>query len=281
MGQGEALVLLSEWNNTCDPPWTDKELRHKIESADKVEGDRPRGYLIKTRDEEWDSYKLPQYVDKPSTNPAKIVDNSKLKMSEEELERIAILEEGAPDGHAFMLNAEGMYRLTVPEHGIVLEIDRLRRESNELIGELVVKCGMPGVKSFDGVLSVGDMNVSSVRARMDRSKMLATRTNFGAPEERIDWIGILEEFCQRVIVDERKGNASIDLRTIELTDNSAVIKLPGIVIPARHPTILFGDGGSAKSLLALYFAGSMSLQGIRVAFFDWELASEDHRESGS
>jgi hypothetical protein len=39
-----ALRLLSAWNERCEPPWTEKELLHKVESADKDEG--PRGYLL-------------------------------------------------------------------------------------------------------------------------------------------------------------------------------------------------------------------------------------------
>ena len=278
LGQGEAFLLLAEWNKSCQPPWSDKELRHKIESADQNPGNGERGYLIRTRDEEWDHYELPQYVEERSTNLALVVDNTKLKLSEEARERIAIMEESSPDGHAFMLDAEGMYRLTIPKYGVVVEIDRLRRESNELIGELVVKCGMPGVRSFDGVLAAGDLNVSSVRARLDRARYLALRTNFGAKEDHIDWLDIVEEFCQRVILDERKGQAAISMKEIELGDNSSIIRLPGIVLPARHPTILFGDGGAAKSYTALYFAGLISQLGKKVALFDWELAGEDHRE---
>lgn len=39
----EALVLLAQWNARCSPPWSEKELRHKIASADKQPG--PRGQL--------------------------------------------------------------------------------------------------------------------------------------------------------------------------------------------------------------------------------------------
>jgi hypothetical protein len=39
-----AMRLLSVWNQCCEPPWTEKELLHKVESADKAEG--PRGYLL-------------------------------------------------------------------------------------------------------------------------------------------------------------------------------------------------------------------------------------------
>lgn len=40
----ESLPLMAEYNGRCEPPWTEKELIHKIESANKMPGDR--GYLI-------------------------------------------------------------------------------------------------------------------------------------------------------------------------------------------------------------------------------------------
>ena len=33
LSDGEALSLLDEWNRTCRPPWSEQELRHKIEEA--------------------------------------------------------------------------------------------------------------------------------------------------------------------------------------------------------------------------------------------------------
>lgn len=40
----EAYPLLAEWNESCQPPWSEKELRHKLEDADKQPGER--GYLL-------------------------------------------------------------------------------------------------------------------------------------------------------------------------------------------------------------------------------------------
>jgi hypothetical protein len=40
----QAWPLFSEWNQRCSPPWTIKELEHKLEDADEAEG--PRGYLL-------------------------------------------------------------------------------------------------------------------------------------------------------------------------------------------------------------------------------------------
>lgn len=47
-----ALSLLGEWNQThCEPPWSEKELRHKIESADRKPDSKPRGYHLRDEKE--------------------------------------------------------------------------------------------------------------------------------------------------------------------------------------------------------------------------------------
>jgi hypothetical protein len=270
MGRVEAFVLLSEWNKRCQPPWSEKELRHKIESADKQTGDR--GYLLKGKESDLDKVRVPDYQE---PKPLRLVAPA---LSEEELERQAIQEEANSPSHQFTINDDGLYKLTVPEFAATIEVDRLRRESNELVGELCVRCSLPGVRSYDGALSVADFNLSSARARQERAKILGTRTNFGSRDEWIDWLGLIEEFCQRVLVDERRGQASFDLRDLERPEPNDTIKIAGIELPRRHPTIIFGDGGAAKSYVALYLAGLMAQTGIRVAFFDWELAGEDHRD---
>jgi Bifunctional DNA primase/polymerase, N-terminal len=41
----EALPYLQAYNLRCEPPWTDKELLHKLESAQEASHDEPRGHL--------------------------------------------------------------------------------------------------------------------------------------------------------------------------------------------------------------------------------------------
>jgi hypothetical protein len=43
------LKLLTEWNQSCSPPWSDKELAHKIDDALKQPGER--GYLLARNNE--------------------------------------------------------------------------------------------------------------------------------------------------------------------------------------------------------------------------------------
>ena len=69
------------------------------------------------------------------------------------------------------------YGLSIPDLGIVLEIDRLRRQHGELIGELSARCALPGARAVNGTISIADLNLSSARARTDRAKLLASRAN--------------------------------------------------------------------------------------------------------
>ena len=45
LNEDEALAALSDWNAACEPPWSERELRHKIASARRY-GHRPPGYLL-------------------------------------------------------------------------------------------------------------------------------------------------------------------------------------------------------------------------------------------
>jgi hypothetical protein len=176
--------------------------------------------------------------------------------------------------HQFEQITESRYRLVISEAAVTIEVDRLRREHGELIGELSVRCDLPGISSYDGNLHTADFNFSSARARTERATLLSKRANVS----KLDWSGYLEEFCQRVLTTERNGQPAVDLRTLERPSADDSILVEGFRLPRRHPTAAFGDGGAAKSYLGLNLAGRLSLQGLVVALFDWELAGEDHRD---
>jgi hypothetical protein len=176
--------------------------------------------------------------------------------------------------HVFEQDIGNRYRLVIPESRISIEVDRLRRESNELIGELCVRCDLPGVPTYGGSVSIADFNLSSARARSERARLLETR----AHTKGLDWAGHLEEFCQRSLAAERMGLPAVDLRDMDRPGPDDSIFIEGVKLPRRHPSILFGDGGAAKSYIGLYLAGRLVQQGFNVALFDWELAGEDHRD---
>jgi hypothetical protein len=99
---------------------------------------------------------------------------------------------------------EGRYRMQLPGIASELEIDLLRRESGNLIGELIARCHLPGNRGVDGLLSIADFNLSSARARIERARLIASRANTKTAE--VDWAGIVEDFCQRVLLAERRAS---------------------------------------------------------------------------
>ena len=171
---------------------------------------------------------------------------------------------------------EGRYRMQIPGIASELEIDLLRRESGNLIGELVARCHLPGNRGVDGLLSLADFNVSSARGRSERAKLIAARANTRA--EQVDWAGIVEDFCQRVLLAEREGEPAVDLADVPARQTDTCITVDGFPVLKHHPVILFGDGGACKSYLALYLAWKLTERGETVIYADWELDAADHRE---
>jgi hypothetical protein len=169
---------------------------------------------------------------------------------------------------------DGHYLFTLDELGIAFRVDRLRRKFDELVGELTVTCTLAGARTFEGVLSVADFNLSAIRARDDRARYLAKRS----AAKDVDWCGLLEELVQRVQRAERTGQPAAALRRLPRPAPDDTLEIDGLPLPERHPTILFGDGGTGKSYLALYIAGRLAQLGVRPALLDWELGAEDHRE---
>lgn len=176
--------------------------------------------------------------------------------------------------HPFFAGDDGRYALHVPDYGVVLDVDRLRRERHELTGELTVRADLAGAKTINGILHASDFNLSSSRARQDRAKLLSQRS--AAPD--IDWFAALEELCLRVLDAERAGTPMVWLPDVPRPTADPVLRFAGLALPRDHPTIGFGDGGSLKSLLGLWTLGHLAKAGMKVLLADWELTDSDHRE---
>jgi hypothetical protein len=169
---------------------------------------------------------------------------------------------------------DGRYVLTLLEVGIEFEIDRLRRRWDELIGELTVRCELAGARTFEGLLSAADLNLSSAKARQDRGKLLAQKSRAA----EIPWSDLLDEFAQRVTLAERTGRPVVLLRELPRAERDENFSVNGFPLLRRHPVVLFGDGGAAKSYFGLYLAGELERSGTRTLYVDYEFAGEDHRE---
>ena len=166
--------------------------------------------------------------------------------------------------------------MNIPDIATSFDLDRVRRDHHEFWGELIVRCGLAGAKTVDGILSAADFNLSSQQSRTTRAKYLQERANTNG---QVEWISLTEEFCQRVIAFDREGQDAPRLKDItcpERGDQGWTVD--GITMLERHPMVLFGDGGQGKSLVALYLVGKLAKRGLRVLYCDWEFDGESHRE---
>jgi hypothetical protein len=167
----------------------------------------------------------------------------------------------------------GGYELRLEAMGISLQLTTLRLERQELKGELLVECDIVGARTVAGTLSSADFNVCSLRARQDRAQHLARRSCVS----NVDWFGLLEELCQRVVAEERHGEPALILREVPEPAAEPEHDIVGIRLAYRHPTIVFGPGGTFKSLFALKALADLETRGVRTAFVDWELDAHTHR----
>jgi hypothetical protein len=175
----------------------------------------------------------------------------------------------------FKALSDGEYHGAVPENQIEFRASRLRFDRHELHGELTVSCGLAGARVFDeACLNSSSMNFSSSAARKSRGLFLAERARTGT---KVDWVGLVEELCTLVLKAEREGEPAVVLSQVETTTAERVIAIDGIPLYPDHHEIDFGDGGTAKSLLALYRAGRLEADGERVMYCDWELTATTHR----
>lgn len=167
--------------------------------------------------------------------------------------------EDRPDPREFSTVGE-IYRYTVPEHGIAFELDQMRRSWGDLVGELAVV--------REGVSDVfrGTCNVSNVERRQGVAQQIKRRA--ALPD--VDWSALVEDFAVRCLRAEKQGAASVNLADVELPAAMPMLSVDGIVLDPSEPSCLFGDGGTGKSLLALYLAGTLANRGIRVAYIDGE-----------
>ena len=140
-------------------------------------------------------------------------------------------------------------------------------------------CGLAGARVFDeACLSSASMNFSSSSARVTRAKQLGERARTNG---KVDWVGYVEELCVLVLKAERQGVPAVILNTVAMdTASETAINIDGIEIYPAQQAIDFGDGGSGKSLLALYRAGRLHSEGQTVGYFDWELTEQVHARRG-
>lgn len=68
LAEQDAVRLLLEWNHSCQPPWSEKEIIRKVREANKQSG--RRGYLRDMKPDNWSKITVPSYSQpKPKREP--------------------------------------------------------------------------------------------------------------------------------------------------------------------------------------------------------------------
>lgn len=126
------------------------------------------------------------------------------------------------------------------------------------------------------------VTLTSTRSRSE----LANHVNKLAGDYNVDWQSLIGEACDQVLDSYRSGSEVSLIRDAVAPPESTWI-LPPLLL-SRHPTIIFGDGGVGKSLIALAAGASINsglpLMGIepserkRVAYLDWEFDVWEHKQ---
>ncbi len=176
--------------------------------------------------------------------------------------------------------ADGRYRFSVLDGMIEFIVDHVRRErQHQLIAEIQVRCFLKSARVYgeNSALLITTLNCTNARARQDLSRLLANGARTG---NSVDWLGYLEDFTQRIWLDEREGSPMVPLHEIPRPTEDAALDVFGLRVLRQHPQIVFSPGGTGKSLLGLAIAGELGRHGIRTGFFDWETEGGEQRVRG-
>ena len=178
---------------------------------------------------------------------------------------------------------EGLgYVCEFPEIRTTFHVDRLRVSSGDMKGHVMVKTALKGARTYaDGVLHYSQENLSSSTSRKSLGGTLEKKVPSDPP---IDWFGMYDEFCTMVMLADRAGSPPDVVG--DLADTGVHRLLFNPLVPLGVHSILFGDGGLGKSILAI--AASVSIQTGReiiegfvpeetgpVLYLNWETSKED------
>jgi hypothetical protein len=135
----------------------------------------------------------------------------------------------------------GSYSLQWDE-GITVDVTRVREHTSDghVTGEIAVRFGMNGDAKL---LHQAQFNFSSTTTRKTLEKTLKER------QAKVDWYGVIEQTCYYVVEGMRKGEAPRLVSTANEYKRPEPLVSP--IVLRDQPTILFGEGESAKSLFAI------------------------------
>lgn len=171
--------------------------------------------------------------------------------------------------------AETRFTLEYLTEGVVVLVDRLRDHSDGLRAELSI------MDSTGRLLHFGAYNLLAGTWRKGVAQACAQQL-------QAHWSELLDDLCVRVVRAWRKPPEPVLLSELEAVQEEDVYHLYPLLVRGA-PTVLYGDGGTGKSLVSLAAAvqmatGSTILPGMRlvggprpVLYLDWEDGASEHR----
>lgn len=105
LSESEAWDILSEWNRGNVPPFSERELRHKIQSAMTAAHDKPRGHLLGPKDGTRRAASPSRRSESPRPAPASPAPSPAAKRYDLEAHDAAELPPPLPDGTRALLRA--------------------------------------------------------------------------------------------------------------------------------------------------------------------------------
>ena len=163
---------------------------------------------------------------------------------------------------------------TWPEHGVTINVARVRETHAGLEGELLIRSIQLGE------LHWGRLVLASTSGRETLVKKLQ------AAAEGLPWRVMLEYVCRHVAEEVSAGSPVVTLEPAPLPVQERFLLKP--LVPENATAVLYGDGGVGKGwvalLVALSVASGTPVPGLRptrqapVLYLDWESEEQDARE---
>ena len=173
--------------------------------------------------------------------------------------------------------ANGVY-FSWKNQGITATATRIKRFSDSRqMCQLEVNTTLP---TYPEQLYFGDYSLLSITHRRDLERILKARC------DQLDWLEVLQQISSRIVKTYQRGEP-----VIEISSNDDVPDLQYLIepyLPQGQPTVLYGDGGTFKSYLALMLAISARLpwinntlditvppEPVEVLYLDWETTKNE------
>ena len=110
------------------------------------------------------------------------------------------------------------------------------------------------------------VNLDQLSGANGRTSLIKYRSNIEKESQYADWERLIEFVCLTVVKQMREGEDFINLATANIVEDEGHILSP--ILPLNQPSLIYGDGGSGKSILSLWFA-NLIYQGVQT---DWVTA---------